>query len=291
MNNLMSYLFKTNAFRVCAENKPFWYTSGKIGPYFVNGHFLYGNEEDATDLLKFIDYELENVSKEQIPQDIFAKVLYQYENNETYSAVINGLVTYIKENIPLDAFDYVSGGERRDWYFSNIVAYLLKKPHITIYKDLSAVVSTSNFSENKQVDKLEKTNVLHVADLLNQASSYLRAWIPAIEKLGGKLVWSICAIDRMQGGKEKLVEAGVKPFALMNVDISLFEQALDLGIINQNQFEMLKGFYKDPDNVMRKFLLEHPEFLENSLNSDEKTAKRAKLCIDSDLYNLKAEGK
>ena len=45
MKNLTSYLFKTNAFRVCEENKPFWYTSGKIGPYFVNGHFLYGNEE------------------------------------------------------------------------------------------------------------------------------------------------------------------------------------------------------------------------------------------------------
>ena len=27
MNDLTSYLFKTNAFRVCEENKPFWYTS------------------------------------------------------------------------------------------------------------------------------------------------------------------------------------------------------------------------------------------------------------------------
>ena len=58
MKNLTSYLFKTNAFRVCEENKPFWYTSGKIGPYFVNGHFLYGNEKDANDLLNFINSEL-----------------------------------------------------------------------------------------------------------------------------------------------------------------------------------------------------------------------------------------
>ena len=55
MKNLTSYLFKTNAFRVCEENKPFWYTSGKIGPYFVNGNFLYENEKDANDLLNFIN--------------------------------------------------------------------------------------------------------------------------------------------------------------------------------------------------------------------------------------------
>ena len=37
---------------------------------------------------------------------------------------------------------------------------------------------------------------------------------------------------------------------------------------------------------MKKFLIAHPEFLENALASDEKTASRAKLCIDSNLYNL-----
>ena len=40
MSNLVSYLFKTNAFKVCSENNPFWYTSGLIGPYFINTHFL-----------------------------------------------------------------------------------------------------------------------------------------------------------------------------------------------------------------------------------------------------------
>ena len=38
---------------------------------------------------------------------------------------------------------------------------------------------------------------------------------------------------------------------------------------------------------MKKFLIDHPEFIENSLNSDNpKTAKRAKLLVDQDLYNL-----
>ena len=36
MSDLANYLFETNAIRFCDENKPFWYTSGKIGPYFIN---------------------------------------------------------------------------------------------------------------------------------------------------------------------------------------------------------------------------------------------------------------
>ena len=60
MNNIVSYLFETNALKICPDNKPFWYTSGKIGPYYINTHFLYGSEKDAVDLLKFIDSEKEN---------------------------------------------------------------------------------------------------------------------------------------------------------------------------------------------------------------------------------------
>ena len=49
---------------------------------------------------------------------------------------------------------------------------------------------------------------------------------------------------------------------------------------------MLNGFFKNPDETMRQFLINHPEFLENALNSDEKTRKRAKLLVDGNLYNL-----
>lgn len=90
----------------------------------------------------------------------------------------------------------------------------------------------------------------------------------------------------MQGGKDKIENEGVQSFSLVNIDSTLFQKALDLKIINKNQFEMLNNFYKDPDGSMRNFLLEHPEFLENALNSDEKTKKRARLLVDGNLYNL-----
>ena len=284
MSNIMSYLFETNAIRFCEENKPFWYTSGKIGPYFINTHFVYGSEKEATELLSFIDDCLSD--KLTLPKKVFDKTLAQYNDNEIYKNIINTMKSFIDENININEIDYVSGGERRDWFFSNMIAHLLNKPHITIYKDLSTVVSDSNFEKTNTVTSLNGKKVLHIADLITVASSYIRAWIPAINSLGAKICWSCVVVDRMQGGKDKIEAEGVKSFSLVQVDTTLFKKALELKIINESQFDMLKGFFENPDETMRQFLITHPEFLENSLNSDEKTKKRAQLLIDGNLYNL-----
>ena len=284
MSDIMSYLFETKAIKFCEENKPFWYTSGKIGPYFINTHFVYGSEEDAKNLLSFIDECLND--KNTLPQKVFKKVLEQYNNNEIYHNVINEMKEYIEKNIDLSDIDYISGGERRDWFFSNILAHLLNKPHISIYKDLTTVVSDSNFENTTPTEKILGKKVLHIADLVTVASSYIRAWIPAIRSLGGNMCYSCVVVDRMQGGKERIENEGVKSFSLVQVDNTLFETALNNGIINNIQLEMLEGFFKDPDGTMRNFLINHPDFLENALHSDEKTAKRAKLLVDGNLYNL-----
>ena len=284
MSNLMSYLFETNAIRFCEENKPFWYTSGKIGPYFINTHFIYGSEKEANELLSFIDESLSD--KMTLPKKVFDKVSKQYNENKIYHDVIEHIKSYIEENIDINEIDYISGGERRDWFFSNAIAYLLKKPHITIYKDLSTVESNFDFSQTKEVSNLEGKKVLHVADLITVASSYIRAWIPAIKNLGASILWSCVVVDRMQGGKEKLEAEGVKSLSLVNVDTDLFKKALELGFINSNQLELLNKFFKSPDDCMREFLINHPEFIENALNSDEKTKKRAQLLVDGNLYNI-----
>ena len=284
MSKLISYLFETNAIRFCEENKPFWYTSGKIGPYFINTHFVYGNEKDAVELLSFIDECL--TDKLTLPEKVFEKVLKQYQTNEIYKNVIDTMLEYIQNNINISEIDYISGGERRDWFFSNMISYLLNKPHLSIYKDLSLVESDSNFMVATPISSLHGKKVLHVADLITVASSYIRAWIPAIRNLGSDICWSCVVVDRMQGGKEKIEAEGVKSLSLVQVDKNLFRKALDLNIINESQVEMLDAFFENPDESMKQFLIAHPEFLENSLNSDEKTKKRAQLLIVSNLYGL-----
>lgn len=285
MSDLVKYLFETKAFRICEENKPFWYTSGKIGPFYINTQFLYGSEQEANDLLDFINQNLD--SKLDLPTKVFEKVQKQYEENSIYKYTIDELVKSIKENVNIDEFDYISGGERRDWFFSNMVAKILNKKHLTIYKDLTVVESDSKFESNKIVEKIDNAKVVHVADLVNTASSYERAWIPVIEKMQGKIIASAVVVDRVQGGKEVIEKNGIKSLALLNLDSSLFNTAYELKILTDSQLDLLNTYRKDPDGSMREFLVNHPEFLENALNSDAKTAGRAKNCIDNDLYNLK----
>ena len=285
MSDIMSYLFETKAVKFCEENKPFFLTSGMISPYFVNTHFLYGNEQEATEFLAYIDTLLED--RINLPKKVFDKVLVQYNTNSIYKYTIDSMIEAITKNVNIDEIDYISGGERRDWYFSNIIAYLLKKPNLTLFKDLEAFESPYDFSTTNKITNLEGKKVLNASDLVTAASNYVRSWIPAIKSLNGKLPWTCYVVDRKQGGTEVLEKEGIKTIPLALVDDSLFEKAFELNIINQGQLEMLKGFYKDPYTTMRNFLVNHPQFLEDSLNSDnEKTRKRAKLLIDNNLYNL-----
>ncbi len=285
MSDIMSYLFETKAVKFCEENKPFFLTSGTISPYFVNTHFLYGSEKEATEFLSYIDTLL--VDRINLPKKVFDKVLEQYENNDIFKYTIDTMVKAISDNVNIDEIDYISGGERRDWYFSNMIAYLLKKPHLTLFKDMEAFVSPYDFSSAEKITDIEGKTVLNASDLVNVASNYVRSWIPAIKNLNGKLLWTCYVVDRKQGGTEVLEKEGIKTIFLALVDNALFEKAFELGIINQGQLDMLKGFYYAPYETMRNFLIAHPEFIQNALNSsDERTQKRVKILTEDNLYNL-----
>lgn len=282
-SELISWLFKTNAVKVCPENKPFWYTSSKIGPYYINTHFLYGCEEKANSLLKVIDVCKED--KMNCSEIILELSQKNFETDEIYRGLITSMCEYIKVNFDLDKIDYISGGERRDWFFSLIIADMLKMPHITLFKDLKAVLFKEGVST--EIADIKNANVLHIADIITEASSYIRAWIPAIRALNGNLKYSLVVVDRLQGGAEKLNSAGVESHALMNVDKGLFDGALAEGYITTLQHSMLMDYLEKPTETMREFLLKHPEFMENSLKADEKTAERARICIEQDIYGLK----
>ncbi len=286
MNDLVSYLFKTNAVEVCPENKPFFLTSGLISPYFVNTHYVYGSKKEASDLLSFIDSLLSD--RINLPKLVFDRVLKQYESNEIFKDVINIMIDAIKSSVNIDEIDYVSGGERRDWFFSNIIAYLLKKPHITIFKDHETLISTYDFSNTDKLTDLSNKKVLHVTDLVTSASSFSRFWIPSIRDLGGEMVATCYIVDRKQGGTELLQSENIKTISLTSVDINLFNKAFELDIINQASLDMLKKFIYDPYETMRNFLIAHPEFIEESLKAtDPKTPGRIRNLLDNDLYNLK----
>lgn len=292
MSNILSYLFETNAIKFCKENEPFWYTSGKIGPYFFNAQYVYGGEKDSSEFLNYITDELALVkenktNKLNLPKKLFDNVLAEYNSNSIYNDVINQMKKYIEKNIGLDSFEYISGGERRDWYFSVIIAHLLNKPHLTVFKDMSALISTPDFSKTENISDLNGSKVLHLADLITTASSYIKMWVPIINNLNGKMENTLVIIDRNQGGKENLKDVGVTSHALATVDKDLFKEAFELGVINQEQLNMVNKYFDNPDDTMREFLVNHPEFIENSLKSDnERTLKRVHTLLDENLYGI-----
>ncbi|MDD4189350.1 MAG: orotate phosphoribosyltransferase, partial [Eubacteriales bacterium] len=124
--DLVNWIFETDAIKVAEPDKPFWYTSGTIGPYYVNTHYLYGGEEKAGKMLALIE------GAKNEPLSCTGKVLENeienYKNDTIYKAVIDRMISFAKEYIGSENFDFISGGERRDWFFSVIAAHLLRKP-------------------------------------------------------------------------------------------------------------------------------------------------------------------
>lgn len=279
---LLGYLFSTKAIRVCPMDKPFWYTSGRIGPYYINTHFLYGSEKRANDLLKSID-ELKN-HKLLCSKEIHGLTKENYLESNIFKDTIDTLIAYIKENSNVDEIEYISGGERRDWFFSFMVADLLEKPHITLFKDEAAVIY--NNGESKYAEDLNGALVLHIADLITTASSYERAWNPAINAINGLIKWSLVVVDRLQGGKDVLTRLGIESHALVDIDSKVFENARDSAYIDDAQLDLVKRYINDSESSMKEFLIKNPGFLTNSLKADDKTSSRANLLIENDFYQV-----
>ncbi|MBP7174957.1 MAG: orotate phosphoribosyltransferase, partial [Thermoclostridium sp.] len=238
---------------------------------------LYGSEDKANALLKIIDAAA--VNKEQCSGIVAAQVMENYRQDPIYRSCMDTLLETIQETIPVGSIDYISGGERRDWFFSLVASELLNKPHITIFKDLDATIFYRGKSE--KIGSLQGALVLHIADLITSASSYERAWVPVIKKAMGDMKDSFVIIDRMQGGHELLESMGVASHALVRIDQNVFREACDKNYINSAQYDMVIHYMEDPDGFMKAFFMEHPEFIENALKADEKTAKRARLCLES----------
>ena len=278
--DLLSALMETQALRVASEGQVFWYTSGTVGPYYVNTENLYGGPDAARELLSFIDAEK---SSPRFVFDLRERLLRQYENNAIYRDVVDALIARAQRALEVN-IDAVSGGERRDWFFSLTVAECLGKPNLLIFKNRERVLFDG---KNVTDDGLDGLCTLHIADLVTEASSYFRDWIPLVGQGGGRIAYSANVVDRGQGGIEALCENGVPSSALLRVDEALFKRLAESGHISSAQADLLAAYYRDPYAAMRTFLMEHPDFLHKALRGDdERTRVRAQLLVDGNLYGL-----
>lgn len=276
MKTIADYLFETNAVRVSDPEKPFWYASGTLGPFYVNTHFLIESEEKANELLALIE-EAAAGDRSEFLSTILGFVKKQYETSESYKTVIDLIVAKAKE---LD-FDIISGGERRDYFFSLMPAYLLGKPHLSIFKD-----GETYFSENVE-EKAVKVGEgdlsgkvsLHIADLITEASSYTNAWIPSIRGVGAEIKDTIAVINRLQGGEANLAKEGVNMYTFAKIELSLFDEGVEKGILTKAQRDMVAHFMENPIDYMKAFLTSHPDFIDEQIALGGKPKQRAEMAI------------
>ena len=274
MNNseiINNMLFDTNAVRVAPADTPFWYTSGKLGPFYINTHFLVKNEQTAGDVLKSIEKYISE-DKSTAPENIFDILADLYNSSETYKKTIDILTDAASK---YDC-DIISGGERRDFFFSMLPAHFLDKDHLTIYKDLGTMYTDCNM-QIKEAPKSGK--VLHIADLITEASSYERAWIPVIRKLGYTITDTIAVVDRKQNGRKVLTDLGVNMETLTAIDKELFDHAKANNYIDDAQYSLVMRFLEDPDAYMKEFLAAHPTFIDEQIALGGKARERAELAI------------
>lgn len=270
-------LFRTEALKLAPADQPFWYTSGTLGPYFINTHFLFGGAAKAGELLKAIDEALKG-DRLALPAVIGGLCMKEYEEDEAFRKLID----YACACLAGGRYDAISGGERRDYFFSYAIAERLGLPHVTLFKDLEGVWTEPGFGGARVLAKgeLEGKKVLHVADLVTEASSYLRAWLPALRGFGAEIHETLAVVDRSQGGREILAAEGVHLIALIELDPKFFEAAEAAGQVSAEQVEGILRFREDTHGFMKQFLAAHPDFIKNELAKGGKSEERARRAIE-----------
>jgi orotate phosphoribosyltransferase len=281
-NEIIEYLFSTEAIRVSDSQEMFLFTSGLISPYYVSTHFLCGGENASTSMLELIDsYKLQ---PEKIVFEVAPKIIELSRKDKVYSKVISLMKSHALEYIRNNKVSFISGGERRDWFFSIPLAKELGLPHLFLFND-KKILDENGVDFKFQAD--EMLNSIHVADLLTVGSSYTTKWIPALNNKNIKISLSLNCVDRAQNGVSNLKKEGVGDvISLCRIDNNFFEYAYSSNVINIEQKNNLKNYFTEQFDSMRNFLISNPNFILNKLNSDQKTRARIKLTLENDLYKL-----
>ena len=215
----------------------FPYTSGEIGPYYVNSECVMRTPEDYALAIKSM-------------ADLVTNVMKKFTE---YS---------------------ISGGESRDWIFSNPVAVRLGKSPIAIYKD-GKIISLSDL-------EIKDKRFAHVADLNNEGSSPRDLWVPAIRKRGGIVEHILFYVDRLEGGVEVMQNLGLRSDAVIPLNENAWNYLQKGQVVSQDVYRnlMARGKTKEERDAWAvKMLRSNPglETLEKLIRDPKTFDKAAKI--------------
>jgi hypothetical protein len=275
-------LVETGAYKDL-EN-PVILTSGALGIYYINTEKLV---QDGGEFEKYGDNSI----------DMINHAMRMTEKHPTFKEVIEIIANKASIFLPRNKRVAISGGQRRDWPFSGPVAKKLQIPHLSIYKEgrVSLVTPGGRQALETPTENLQDTYVLHIADLLTEASSCYRfenevekGWIPEIRKRNGKIENLIAVVSRLQGGEQRLIKIGVNAEAFVSINENFLrnhskfpERALDYNKDSEKWTQdylrengaliLLENFDPNGKNIdrARKFLNRYEEYLAQNNRLEE----------------------
>jgi orotate phosphoribosyltransferase len=185
------------------------YTSAEIGPYYVQSGVVQNDGQD-------------------------------------YANAIIDMITLIKANLSEDYINNAvfSGGETRDWIFSNPVAATMLRPHVMIYKDGKMVGAD-----------IKGKNVIHIADLNNEGSSPRDSWVPIIKKAEGKIENIFFYVDRMEDGVKVMEELKLNRFAAVPLNEHAWDYLQKKNVVSSEIYGNLMKRMENKDDWARKMLV------------------------------------
>ncbi len=257
----------------------FWYIAGVPGPFYINTEIMIGAEL-AAKLLEGINAIL---AETKIPAERAARleklILPAYEGNPVYKNIIATMAAEAERQFGKSTYDFLSGGERRDWLFSIPLARLTGLRHAFLLKDLTIYCA-------EPLKPGEKA--LHVADLINNAASYFDLWFPALEKAGLICAGTLCVISRGAAGIDRLKAAGQKPVALKAIDLDFFKQSQVNGLISRDTYDEIATHFASPREWAVKYLIDRPALFD-APHIEKKSFERLQSFVAKDPWNLRGE--
>ena len=221
-------------------NSFFAYTSGKIGPYYVNSEAV-------------------------------------MKDGRTYAEAIDSVSKYA---LRLMGDFIISGGETRDWIFSNPVAVKQGNAHVSLYKDGKMLGAD-----------VKERNVIHIADLNNEGSSPRDFWIPMIRKAGGVINDIVFYVDRMEEGAKVMKDLGLKSIAVVQLDEFAWEYLRRRDIINSETYANLIERMNNKEKWAEDMLISNIgiENLSRLFSGAKKSRERAFKILDTGYPTIKEE--
>ncbi|SFU85829.1 hypothetical protein [Alicyclobacillus macrosporangiidus] len=283
---LLSLLVRSEAIRVRKTpiDLPFWYTSGKPGPFYIHVERLAGDHVAGT--LSRINQVLASTAEasERSPQ-IREIVLSAYRSDAGYQEAISLLSAAFTRMFP-DLPAAISGGERRDWFFSIPLAQTLSIPHVYLYKNGTVWPDQPSMLQ----PRAKPVHVLHVADILNTGSSYVNHWLPALTAAGMTCEDTFTVAVRGQEGKNRLEERGVRVHTPLVMDESVFRDAEAEGLISSFALADVLQYFESPQAWTRQLLATCGEhILQREPELDTVQRSRLRTFVETDPYGLAAE--